>query len=74
MRAFPSVQTFSLMTQSVRTIVKCQDPGDGSGDVIIDLPPDVLAAINVGLGGSLSIELVNGAIVLRPIRDANTQS
>lgn len=65
MRAFPSVQTFSLMTQSVRTIAKCQDPGDGSGDVIIDLPPDVLAAINVGLGDSLSIELVNGAIVLR---------
>ncbi|MEX6664739.1 MULTISPECIES: AbrB/MazE/SpoVT family DNA-binding domain-containing protein [Pseudomonas] len=62
------------MTQSVRTIVKCQDLGDGSGDVIIDLPPDVLAAINVGLGDSLSIELVNGAIVLRPIRDANTQS
>ena len=54
--------------------MKCQDPGDGSGDVIIDLPPDVLAAINVGLGDSLSIELVNGTIVLRPIRDANTQS
>lgn len=54
--------------------MKCQDLGDGSGDVIIDLPPDVLAAINVGLGDSLSIELVNGAIVLRPILDANTQS
>ena len=62
------------MTQSVQTIVKCQDPGDGSGDVIIDLPADVLAAINAGLGDSLSIELVNGAIVLRSIRDANTQS
>jgi antitoxin component of MazEF toxin-antitoxin module len=62
------------MTQSVRTLVKCQDPADGSGDVIIDLPPDVLAAINVGLGDSLTIELVNGVIVLRPIRDANTQS
>ena len=73
MRAFQSVQTFSLMTPSVRTMVKCQDPGDGSGDVIIDLPPVVLAAINVGLGDFLSIELVNGAIVLRPIRDANTQ-
>nr|WP_133777112.1 AbrB/MazE/SpoVT family DNA-binding domain-containing protein [Pseudomonas graminis] len=62
------------MTQSVRTIVKCQDPDDGSGDVIIDLPPDILAAINVGLGDSLSIELVHGTIVLRPIRDANIQS
>ena len=54
--------------------MKCRDPDDGNGDVIIDLPPDVLAAINIGLGDSLSIELVNGAIVLRPIRDANTQS
>lgn len=74
MTAFPSVRTFSLMTQSVRTIVKCQDPGDGSEDVIIDLPPDALAAMNVGLGDSLSTELVDGEIVLRPIRDANTQS
>jgi len=74
MRAFPPVQTFSIMTQAVRTIVNWQDPGDGSGDVIIGLPPDALAAMNVGLGDSLSIELVDGAIVLRPIRDANTQS
>jgi antitoxin ChpS len=62
------------MSEAMQTTVVCQDPGDGSGDVIIDLPPDVLAAINVGLGDSLSIELVNGEIVLRPIRDANTQS
>lgn len=62
------------MSESVRTVVKCQDPGDGSGDVIIDLPPDVLAAMNVGLGDSLSIEVTNGVIVLRPIRDADIQS
>lgn len=61
------------MSESVRAVVKCQDPGDGSGDVIIDLPPDALAAMNVGLGDSLSIELVNGVIVLRPIRDADDQ-
>lgn len=52
----------------------CQDPGDGSGDVIIDLPPDALAAMNVDLSDCLSIEWVDGAIVLRPTRDANTQS
>jgi antitoxin ChpS len=61
------------MSESVRAVVKCQDPGDGSGDVIIDLPPDVLAAMNVGLGDSLSIELINGVIVLRPIRNADDQ-
>jgi antitoxin ChpS len=61
------------MSESLQTIVKCQDPSDGSGDVIIDLPPDVLAAMNIGLGDSLSIELINEVIVLRPIRDADTQ-
>lgn len=61
------------MSESVRAVVKCQDPGDGSGDVIIDLPPDILAAMDVGLGDSLSIELINGLIVLRPIRDADEQ-
>lgn len=73
-RGLPIGPDLFPMTQSVRAIAKCQDPGDGSGDVIIDLPPDVLAVINVDLGDSLSIELVNGAIVLKPIRDANTQS
>jgi antitoxin ChpS len=61
------------MSESVRAVVKCQDPGDGSGYVIIDLPPDVLAAMNVGLGDSLSIELINGVVLLRPIRDAYDQ-
>ena len=62
------------MSESVRTIVKCQDPGDGSGDVIIDLPPDVLAAMNVGLGDSLSIESIDESIVLKPLRDTDKQS
>ena len=62
------------MRDSVRTTVKCQDPGDGSGDVIIDLPPDVLAAMSVGLGDLLTIELVEESIVLKPVRDADTKS
>lgn len=62
------------MSDSVRTTVQCQDPGDGSGDVMIDLPQDILAAMNVGLGDLLTIELVEGSIVLMPIRDAGTES
>jgi antitoxin ChpS len=62
------------MSDSVRTTVKCQDPGDGSGDVIINLAPDVLAAMSVGLGDLLTIELVDGSIVLKPIRQADTES
>ncbi|WP_116827517.1 AbrB/MazE/SpoVT family DNA-binding domain-containing protein [Pseudomonas syringae] len=57
------------MNDSFRTTVICQDLGDGSEDVIIDLPPEVLAALNVGLGDSLSIEQIDGSIVLKPIRD-----
>ena len=62
------------MNESFRTIVKCQDPGDGSGDIIIDLPPNVLTALNLGLGDLLNIDLVGGVIVLKPIRDADTES
>ncbi|UBY95853.1 AbrB/MazE/SpoVT family DNA-binding domain-containing protein [Pseudomonas cannabina pv. alisalensis] len=62
------------MTESSRTTVKCQDPGDGSGDVVIGLPPDLLESMSLNLGDSLSIELIKGAIVLRPIRDADTHS
>jgi len=61
------------MSESVGTIVECQDPGDSSGDVIIDLPSEILTEMNLGLGDSLSIELVNGVIVLRPIRNADTR-
>ncbi|PCD01105.1 AbrB/MazE/SpoVT family DNA-binding domain-containing protein [Halopseudomonas pelagia] len=62
------------MSESVRTIVKCQDPGDDTGDVIVELPPDVLAGMDVCLGDSLNIELIDGAIVLRPLRHAETKS
>lgn len=62
------------MSDSLQTTVICQDPGDGSGDVIIDLPPDMLAAMDVGLGDSLSIELVDGSIVLKPIRGTDSES
>lgn len=62
------------MSKTVQTTVTCQDPGDGSGDVIIDLPPDAPETMSLKLGDSLSIELVNGAIVLRPIRDSDTKS
>ncbi|SFX87297.1 antitoxin ChpS [Pseudomonas sp. NFACC49-2] len=48
-----------------------QDPGDGSGDVIVDLPTDILKELSLTVGDKLSIELVDGAIVLKPIRDPN---
>ncbi|WP_442962469.1 AbrB/MazE/SpoVT family DNA-binding domain-containing protein [Pseudomonas sp. BLCC-B112] len=58
----------------MKTTVVCQDSADGSGDVIIDLPPEILSAIGVGLGELLSIELVNGSIVLKPIHDIDSKA
>ena len=60
-----------LMAQSARTTVKCQDPGDGSGDVIVELPPDILKELSLAVGDKLSIEIVDSVIVLGPIRDPN---
>jgi len=44
------------LTQSARTTVKCQDPDDGSGDVIIGLSPDILKVMN--LAESLGVSAV----------------
>jgi antitoxin component of MazEF toxin-antitoxin module len=62
------------MSESIQMSVKCQDPGDKTGDVIVELPQDVLAGMDVGIGDSLSLDLVDGAIVLRPIRQAEGRS
>ena len=61
------------MNESMRTTVKCQDPGDGSEDVIIDLPDDILERMGLHIGDSLTIELIDGFIVLKPICDADAQ-
>jgi len=62
------------MKQLQSWTVKCQDPGDNSGDVIVDLPVEVLTVMGLGIGDQLSVELVDGVIVLKPIRDANPKS
>ena len=56
----------NVMTEAQRWTVKCQDPADGSGDVIIDLPPDLLANLGLSIGDVLTIEVIDGAIVLTP--------
>ncbi|WP_325949606.1 AbrB/MazE/SpoVT family DNA-binding domain-containing protein [Pseudomonas putida] len=58
------------MIQPLRMTVKCQDPEDGSKDVIIDLPPEILKALGVTVGDQLSIEIIEGVIVLKPVREA----
>lgn len=54
------------MTEAQRWKVKCQDTEDGSGDVVIDLPPDLLASLGLTIGDVLSIEVIDGVISLTP--------
>jgi len=54
------------MTEAQCWTVKCQDAADGGGDVIIDLPPDLLASLGLSIGDVLTIEAIDGAIVLTP--------
>ncbi|MNR44366.1 hypothetical protein D3C85_1630980 [compost metagenome] len=46
--------------------MKCQDAADGSGDLIIDLPPELLDSSRLNIGDVLTIEVIDGAIVLTP--------
>lgn len=37
------------MGENERWTIKCQDTADGTGDVIVDLPPELLARLSLGL-------------------------
>jgi antitoxin ChpS len=62
------------MSEIERWTVKCQETADGTGDVIVDLPPELLARSGLGLGDELTIEMVDGAIVLKPKHNTSSSS
>ncbi len=45
--------------------VVCQDPGDGSGDVILELPSELLERLGWSLGDELSVEAGEEKIYLK---------
>ena len=57
----------NIVTEARRWIVECQDDADGSGDLIIDVPPELLASSRLKIGDVLTIEVIDGAIVLTPV-------
>lgn len=59
------------MSENEHWTVKCQNTADGSGDVIVDLPPELLAKLGLSLGDELTIEIIDGAIVLKPKRNTS---
>ncbi|WP_330565728.1 AbrB/MazE/SpoVT family DNA-binding domain-containing protein [Pseudomonas yamanorum] len=56
------------MNEPNRWTVMCQKTEDGSDDVIVDLPPELLARFRLSIGDELTIEVVDGMIVLKPTR------
>jgi len=54
------------MTEARCWIVECQYAADGSGDLIIDVPPELLASSRLSIGDVLTVEVIHGAIVLTP--------
>jgi antitoxin ChpS len=55
-----------MMSESKRWTSLCQDPGDGSGDLIVDLPPELLEKMGLTAGDELDIEVADGLIILSP--------
>lgn len=57
------------MNESETWTVTCQDAADESGNLIVDLPAELLTIMDLTLGSELTIEIINGIIVLKPIRN-----
>lgn len=55
--------------ENQRWTVTCQDAADGTGDLILPLPDDLLSEIGLVVGDTLSIEKQpDGTVTLTPIR------
>ncbi|QFG30136.1 AbrB/MazE/SpoVT family DNA-binding domain-containing protein [Pseudomonas umsongensis] len=54
------------MTEAKSWTALCQDPGDDSGDLIVDLPPDLIARLGLSVGDVFTMDVIHGAIVLTP--------
>lgn len=55
-------------SENKRWTVTCQDAADGTGDLIVPLPDDLLAAIGWACGDKLNMEeQPDGTITLTPV-------
>lgn len=53
----------TITSESWRVV--CQDPGDGSGDLIVELPSELFEQLGWGLGDELSVEAGEGNVCLK---------
>jgi len=63
-----------MSTTSESWRVVCQDAGDGSGDVIVELPSELLEQLGWGLGDELSVEAGEENIFLKLKQRADASS
>jgi antitoxin component of MazEF toxin-antitoxin module len=47
----------------------CHDAGDGSGDLIVEIPPSIISAMGLQIGDKLDLQIVDGVLVLTPCRN-----
>ncbi len=62
----------TIMSETERWIVKCQKTEDGTGDIIIDLPQELLDQMRLGVGDDLELTVANGTLVLTPVHNATS--
>lgn len=59
------------MSEQINMPVPCHVIEDGIGDFMVEIPIEALDAIGVAIGDVVSVEIINGEIVLRPTREAD---
>lgn len=62
------------MATQGRRAAMWHDAGDGSGDLVVLIPPEVIEAMGLRYGDKLELELVEGTLVLTPIQDSSQDS
>ena len=60
------------MSETERWIVKSQKTEDGTGDIIIDLPQELLDQMGLGVGDDLEITVANDTLVLTTVHNATS--
>ena len=55
-----------LVTEKRNWQTTCVDAADGSGDLLVEIPPDLLQEQGWEMGQEFDLQLIEGAIILTP--------
>ncbi|MEB0024754.1 AbrB/MazE/SpoVT family DNA-binding domain-containing protein [Pseudomonas sp. MH9.2] len=54
------------VTEKRKWQTSCVDVADGSGDLLVEIPPDLLQEQGWEMGQEFDLQLIEGAIILTP--------